>query len=340
MPRSVFLTGGTGFVGRVILARLLSSGRSVVALARSSASARTLEGAGASAVPGDLLDSASLATGMKGCEVVYHAAGLNALCLRDASPLYRTNVLGSANVARTAARAGVRRLVYTSSAATLGEERGEVGRENTRHRGYFLSHYERSKFEAERAVREIAGTAALDVVFLNPASVQGPGRTGGSARLLVGYADGKVRVLVDSRLSLVDVEDCADAHLLAERGGKPGQRYVVSGATLTVREAIALFARVTGVEERPVFVPSALLTPVAAVFEAGARALRRRPPVCREAARTLEHGHAYDGSRAARELGFSYTPVEETVRRTLAWYVERGLVSRPLPALPGPGPAE
>ena len=126
MAGAVFVTGGTGFLGKAIVGRLVAEGRTVRALARSADSARALERLGAKAVVGDVLDADGLVAGMGGCEVAFHAAGENAFCLRDPAPLFRVNVAGSRNVARAAAKVGVRRLVYTSSAATIGEERGAV----------------------------------------------------------------------------------------------------------------------------------------------------------------------------------------------------------------------
>jgi dihydroflavonol-4-reductase len=327
MSGQAFVTGGTGFVGRAIVERLVADGREVTALTRSDDGASVLESLGARPARGNVLDPHTLRAGMAGSEVAYHVAGVNAFCLADPAPLFRVNVEGSRNVVRAAADAGVRRLVYTSSAATLGEARGTVGSEEALHRGWFLSNYERSKFEAEQAVLTAARETGLDVVAVNPASVQGPGRTGGTAKLLLDYLNGRLKTLVDARMSLVDVADCTEGHLLAEARGRPGERYVLSGVATTVREAIELLARLTGVRQRTRTLPPAIALAGATAVEALARARRRRPPVCREMVRTLLHGHAYDGSRATRELGLVYTPFEETVRRTVVWYRERGLLS-------------
>jgi dihydroflavonol-4-reductase len=212
---SVFVTGGTGFLGRALVERLVGDGNEVRALARSDASAGKLGALGAEPVQGDVLDLDALAAAMVECDVVYHAAGANAFCVRDPSPMFEVNVRGSENVVRAAARAGVRRVVYTSSAATLGEAGGTIGSEESPHRGWFYSDYERSKFEAERAVFAAARETGLDVVSVNPASVQGPGRASGSAKLLLDYLNGRIPAVVDSRISLVDIADCTEGHLLA-----------------------------------------------------------------------------------------------------------------------------
>jgi dihydroflavonol-4-reductase len=325
---SVLVTGGTGFLGRALVERLLGTGSRVTALARSDDSASALAGLGAKPVRGDVLDLDALTAAMRGCEVVYHAAGANAFCLRDPSPLFEVNVLGSENVVRAAAQAGVRLVVYTSSAATLGEASGTVGSEESPHRGWFLSDYERSKFEAERAVFAAASKTELDVVSVNPASAQGPGRATGSAKLLLDFLNGRIPAVLDSRLSLVDIADCTEGHLLAGSRGTPGERYVLSGATLSVREGLALVASVVGIDRPVRTLPPWLALTAATAVEAVGRVRRSRPQICRELARTLIHGHAYDGTKATRALGLRYTPVEETLRRTVDWWVEQRLVPR------------
>lgn len=329
MTGRALVTGGSGFVGGALLERLVAEGREVRALARSDGAAATVSGRGATPVVGDVLDLEALAGAMQGCEVVFHAAGVNAMCQRDPRPMLRANIEGSGNVIVAARRAGVRRVVYTSSASALGEFRGTVGREDSPHRGRFLSSYERSKYLAERRVLAWSEGLGVDVVCVNPSSVQGPGRTGGSARLLLDLANGRLPVLVDATISIVDVADCTQAHILAEDRGAPGDRYVVSGATLTMREAVALLRRIAGVPERARFVPPLVVRAGGSAVEAFSRLARRDPPVCREAVRTLLHGHRYDGSRAERELGLRYTPLEETLVRTLTWYAERGLSPPP-----------
>lgn len=332
----MLLTGGNGFVGRAVLERLLAGGRPVRALARSDESSATLAAAGAEPARGDILDRPSLERAMAGCEVVYHVAGVNGFCLRDPGELDRGNVEGTRNVVRAAGAAGVRRVVYTSSAATVGEEAGTVGTELSPHRGRFLSRYERSKHEAERVAFATAADAGVELVSVNPASVQGPGRVRGTARILIDALNGRLSMVVDSRLSIVDVDDCAEGHLLAEAGGRPGERYLLSGATLTVAEAVALLGRIAGREERPRRLPPPMAMAMATAVEGVARLRGRRPSVCREMVRTILHGHRYDGSRATRELGLAYTPIDESLRRAARWYVAEGLVTRDLPGLRRP----
>jgi dihydroflavonol-4-reductase len=220
----------------------------------------------------------------------------------------------------------VERLVYTSSAATVGERQGTVGSESSPHRGWYLSEYERSKTEGERAAMAAGREAGVEVVCVNPSSVQGPGRSGGTGRILLAFLDGRLKLFVDTNVSLVDIDDCAEGHLLAAERGAAGQRYLLNGLTLTITEALALASEVAGVERRPRLVPGAAASAGAAIVEGAFRLARRQPPVCREMVRTLLHGHRYDGSRAERELGLRYTQPRETVRRTVEWARREGLL--------------
>jgi dihydroflavonol-4-reductase len=321
------VTGGSGFIGGALVDALVSAGRPVRALARSGDAAQALAGRGAELVTGDVLDSGSLVQAMEGCSVVYHAAGVNTFCLTDPTPMERVNVDGSANVIAAAAATGVSKVIYTSSAATLGEVHGTVGNESSPHRGSFLSEYERTKYLAEQRVLHDAADRGVDVVCVNPSSVQGPGRLHGTARLLLQYLNGSMKFLVNTRTSFLDIADCTAGHLLAEQHGKPGERYVLNGATFTTRELIRLVASTTGIERRVIWLPGQAAMAGAVAVEAGARAARRKPPICREMMRTILNGHTYDGSRAERELGLRYTPVEETITRTLRWYSENGYLT-------------
>lgn len=320
----VAVTGGSGVVGTAVTRHLVAEGHDVRTLARSSASAGKLAALDANVVAGDVLDPASLARLVSGAEWVFHVAGVNEMCPRSPDRMWRVNVEGTANVLGACLEAGVSRLVHTSSAATIGQRDDEVGTEETEHRGWFLSDYERSKWAAEATVLEGAG--ALEVVVVNPSSVQGPGRSTGTGRLFLSAARARLRFAVDTVLSIVDIDDCARGHLLAARHGAPGQRYILSGSTVRVDQALSLLGEVTGVALSPRYVPAALLSPIGAVVEVGARLLRRQAPLCRELARVLLHSHIYDGSRAARELGLTYRPIIDTIARTVDWFRSEGLV--------------
>jgi dihydroflavonol-4-reductase len=329
----VFVTGASGFIGGALATRLLERGDDVTGLARSDEAAAAIARRGAEVARGNLLDEDSLAAGMKGCAVVFHAAGVNTHCPSDPAMLLRVNVEGTEAAVRAAARADVPRMVFTSSAAALGEPAGTVGREDTTHRGSYLSDYDRSKHLAEQGAFRTAQRLGVELVAVNPSSVQGPGRASGTGRFLIAYLNGRLRVFVDTYVSVVDIADTVDGHLLAAARGRSGQRYVLNGATIPSREALRIVSELSGISERVHMAPPALARSAATLAEGVARARGRTAALCRAQVRTILHGHRYDGSLATRELGLSYRPIAETFRRTIDWAATEGLVTRPLPRL-------
>jgi dihydroflavonol-4-reductase len=308
----------------------------VTALARSDAAAAALADKGVYVARGDTLDEDALAAGMRGCAIVYHVAGMNTMCPEDPVEMIHVNVRGAEAAVRATARAGIKRLVLTSSAASLGEERGTVGNEDSPHRGWYMSVYERSKREGEVAALAAGERDGVDVVSVNPSSVQGPGRAGGTGRIMIAYLNGRLRAFVHTNISIVDIRDTVEGHLLAADRGEPGRRYVLNGATLKSSEALEIVSGMTGVVEKPRFLPPAVAKAAAVAVETGFKAARKHPPVCRAMVRTMLHGHRYDGSRATRELGLTYTPVQDTFARTIQWALGEGLVTRPLPEFSAP----
>lgn len=324
---AVFVTGGSGFVGGAVVDHLLQSGASVRALARSGESAEALAAKGAVPVHGDIEDRTSLVEGMSDCRIVFHVAGVNSMCPSDPGPMYRTNVDGIRTVVDAASEAGVRRIVLTSSAATIGEPAGTVASESTPHGPGFLSHYARSKYLGEQAFFEEAARTGIEAVAVNPSSVQGPGRSGGSTFLLRLALNAKRVVAVDTTLSIVDVDDCASSHLLAAGHGADGARYLISGASITVRDAVATLGEIIGRPIDAVMLPRWAAAP-AYPLAAMAGFFSGRRPICVGMLRTLLHGHRLDVTRSIEDLGMVYTPIGETLSRTVEWLVSEGFIER------------
>ena len=320
----VVVTGGSGVVGAAVVRHLVAADRQVMALSRSESADEALRRLGASPIRGDVTDAESLRSLFAGAEIVYHIAGINTMCPSDPGELERVNVGGSMTVVRAAEAVGVRRIVYTSSAATIGEERGTVGTEETIHRGTYLSHYERSKHLAELAVAAAANS--VEVVSVNPSSVQGPGRATGTGALILDLLRGRLPALVDTRVSIVDIEDCARGHLLAEKHGRPGERYLLNSFTLSMRQAVGLLEEQTDDPIAVRWLPGWLASVGVIPVEAWARVRGQQPRVCREMVRTLRHGHAYDGSKAVAELGVSYTSPRDLLRRLVDWFRAEGML--------------
>jgi len=321
---NALVTGATGYVGGAILDHLVTSGHDVTATVRSEEAGRAIQARGGRPVTADLRDGPALIRAMDGNDVVFHAAGVNGFCFPDSSEMVATNVGGSVAVIRSALRAGVGKVIYTSSAVTIGEQAGAVGTESTIHRGWYLSEYERSKVEAERAVAIEAEDLGVNVVSVNPSSVQGPGRVTGTARLLLAFLKGRLRWLPATRATIIDVDDCARGHVAAAERGAKGARYLLAGATLSTAEMATRLGDAADIDVRVRTLPPVAARAAGVLVGGGFRLARKQAPICPEMIRTMLHGHAFDGSRAERELGVEYTPVEVTFRRMVEWYRDNG----------------
>lgn len=322
---TTLITGATGVVGAALLRHLLQQDDDLRALVRSEHGAAQVSELGVAPVMGDITDPGSLPEAMDCVDLVYHVAGLNLMCPRRPERLLEVNVDGAANVVRAARAAGVRRMVFTSSAAVIGERRGEIGNEESIHRGSYLSHYDRSKHLGEQAV--VAEAGDMEVVVVNPSSVQGPGRKTGTGKLILDLVNGRLPVMVDTSVSIVDIDDCARGHLLAAARGEPGRRYLLNSFTLRIREAVEILERQLGRPLRVRYLPKPVAYAAGATIEGLWRLRGRRPPFCREIVRTISHGHRYDGRRAVRELGMSYIGPEDFLARLVKWYREENLIT-------------
>ena len=322
---TTLITGATGVVGGAMLRHLSGQGGRPRALVRSEDGAAQVSRWGAVPVRGDITDPATLMSAMDGVDLLYHVAGLNVMCPRRPKELIEVNVDGAVNVMRAAQRTGVRRVVFTSSAMVMGERRGEIGDEQTIHSGRYLSHYGRSKHLGEQAV--IAEAGEMELVIVNPSSVQGPGRTTGTGKLILDIVNGRLPVMMDTWVSIVDIDDCARGHLLAASRGEPGRRYLLNSFSLRIRRAVEILEKQLDRPLRMRYLPRPVAYAAGAGMEGAWRLLGRQPPFCRETVRTISHGHRYDGGRAVRELGMSYIGPEEFLAKLVGWYREAGLIN-------------
>ncbi|MFP4553284.1 MAG: NAD-dependent epimerase/dehydratase family protein [Actinomycetota bacterium] len=321
----VAVTGGSGVVGSAVVGHLLAAGHEVWALARSVEASEKLDDLGAHVVHGDVLGTDAVGRLVKGSQRVFHIAGVNEMCSRDPARMWRINVEASLLVLDAAESAGVERLIHTSSAVTIGEPHGTVGAEDSPHRGHFLSEYERSKTVAERLL--FNRSEGTEVVAVNPSSVQGPGRSTGTGAIFLAAARGRIPFLVDTTISLVDIDDCARGHLLAAEKGVAGERYILSGDTLTVRQAEREIRLLLGRRGSPWFLNPTVVRAAAPIADGATRIMGRPSLLCSESARVMVNGHRYDGTKATRDLGLDYTPAADTIARTLDWFRAEGLLS-------------
>lgn len=323
MPALV--TGGTGFVGGAIVRELLARGEKVRVLARRNSNTKPLLEMGVEIAPGDILERSSIEAALRGCDVLYHAAAIYEFWVTDEEKLVRTDVDGARNAMEAALRCGVKKVVYTSTAFTVGEAKGTIGNETTRHRGYFLSRYERAKFEGERIVKSYLAQG-LPVVILKPAGVIGAGDLKPSGLATVEVLNGRFPAIFQGILSFVNVDDVARGHVLAAEK-PPGSEYILSERSADTEGWIGMACDLAGVR-RPPMVPVAIARVFLRIEEVIANRRKRRPMLPRETIAQLAHGLQVDGSKAARELGLKYKPMEQSLREAICWYWRQGLLRR------------
>jgi dihydroflavonol-4-reductase len=321
----VLVTGGTGFVGGTIVRELLRRGQTVRVLARRTSNIEALEKLGVQIAYGDILDRPSIEKALEGCDTLYHAAAMYEFWVRDEQALIRTEIEGTRNAMEAAIRRDLKKVVYTSTAFTVGEPKGTIGTESTSHRGYFLSRYERAKYEAERGVKS-ALARGLPVVIVKPAAVIGRGDLKPTGLGTVAVLNGGFPAIFKGVLSFVDAGDVARAHVFAAE--KPaGEEYILSERTAETGEWLGTACDLAGAP-RPPTIPAIMAQAFLGAEEAIANWRKRRPLLPRETIAHLLHGLQVDGSKAARELGLTYTPMKESLREAIAWYWEQGLLKK------------
>jgi dihydroflavonol-4-reductase len=326
---TTLVTGATGFVGAAVVRRLLARGTAVRVLAREAGDRRNIAGLEVETVTGDLRDRASLEKAARGCVALYHVAADYRLWVREPEAIYRVNVEGSRDLLRAAAEAGVTRMVYTSSVATLGLERDGTPADETTPvaLGDMIGHYKRSKFLAEEAVRRLIAEEGLPVVIVNPSTPIGPRdvKPTPTGRMIVEAAAGRMPAFVDTGLNVVHVEDVAEGHLLAFERGRVGERYVLGGRDMTLAEILAVIASLVGRRPPRVRIPHDLILPLAHAAEAWARLRRKGEPfVTVDGIRMARKRMFFSSTKAESELGYTARPAEYALEDAVAWFREEG----------------
>jgi dihydroflavonol-4-reductase len=327
-----FVTGATGFVGSHVAAALAAQGADLRVLVRAGSDLQNLEGIKADRVIGDLRDPASIEKAVAGCEVVFHVAADYRLWVRDPDEMYRANVEGTRAILEAARKNRVRRVVYTSSVATMGfsananghlaDEESPVSLDN------MIGHYKRSKFMAEEVALE-AGRNGMDVVVVNPTTPVGeqdikPTPTG---RIVLDFLKKKFPAYVDTGLNLVDVRQCALGHVSALEKGKSGERYILGGENLTLKQILDKLGVITGLPSPTVRVPYfvALATGVVDEVVTG-RILGREPRATIDAVRMGRKKMFVSSAKAERELSWRIVPVDGALARAAEWFRAYGYV--------------
>ena len=330
MSGRVLVSGANGFVGSAVVRALLRRGYPVRALARASSDTTNLEGLDVEIVRGDLLDSPSLEHALENCEGLFHVAANYRLWARDPREIRMSNVRGTHNILLAARRCGVRRIVHTSSVATLGlHHDGTPSDEDTPVRlDDMIGAYKRSKFLSEALVRRCA-RAGTDIVIVNPAAPIGPRdrKPTPTGRMILDAARGRMPAFVDTGLCVVHVDDVAEGHVLAYERGQRGRRYVLGGENMSLQSILGTVAQLTGRRSPWLKLPHAAVLPVAYVAEAWARMTGVAPNVTVDGVKLARHRMYFSSRRAETELGYSARPAREALADAIQWFRANGYCS-------------
>ena len=322
------VTGASGFVGSAVARLLAQRGFAVRALARTTSPRGNLEGLDCAVVEGDMRDPDSMRAAMRDARYLFHVAADYRLWARNPEEIVRNNVRGARVVMEAAAQAGVERIVYTSSVATLKPGTLEDPSDES-HRlteAQVIGAYKRSKVAAERAVEKLIGEDGLPAVIVNPSTPIGardikPTPTG---RIIVEAASGRMPAFVDTGLNLAHVDDVALGHLLALEKGRIGASYILGGQNVSLKEMLGAIAELAGRNAPRFELPRGPLFPLAFAAEAVAGLTGREPFLTRDALRMAGHHMFFTSVRAERELGYSARPYREGLTEAIAWYRSAG----------------
>lgn len=323
------VTGATGFVGAAVARALLREHWQVRVLARRGSDRRNLKGLDAEVSEGDLNDVDSLQRAAHGCDGLFHVAADYRLGAPDPEELYRTNVAGTRNVLNAAQRSGVQRIVYTSSVATIGlPADGTPGNEQSANSlENMIGHYKRSKYLAEEVVRE-AAQDGISVVIVSPSTPVGPGdlKPTPTGQLVLDAAAGRMPAYVDTGLNIVHVDDVAAGHLLAFERGIAGERYILGGEDMSLRQILEVIARLEGRHPPRVRLPYGVVLPLAYLAEGFARLSGRSGRITLEGVRMSRKKMFFSSAKATRELGYRWRPPEQAFEDAIRWFRDNGLL--------------
>jgi dihydroflavonol-4-reductase len=328
MTETIMVTGAAGFVGASVARACRAAGYRVRALVRTSSPRDNLLGLDAEIVSGDLMDAAAVAAACAGADGVIHVAADYRLWSRDPEEIVRNNRTQTENVMRGALAAGVRRVVHTSSVATLGLDRLPADETDPLTPERAIGAYKCSKVVAERLVETMIRDHSLPAVIVNPSTPIGPRdvRPTPTGRIIVEAATGKIPAFVDTGLNLVHVDDVARGHVLAFERGRVGERYILGGQDVSLRVMLGDIARLTGRKPPTIALPRGPLFPLAWAAEAVAQITGREPFLTADALRMAGHHMYFTSTKAEAELGYSARPYVSALADALAWFGAAGML--------------
>jgi dihydroflavonol-4-reductase len=324
------VTGATGFVGNHVARQLAGAGHTVRVLVRATSNVKVLDGVAVEFFEGDLRDAASLTRAMQGVQHVYHVAADYRLWTKNPSEMYESNVEGTRRLIDAAQRAGAERIVYTSTVATIAVPRhGALPNEDTRATlGEMIGHYKRSKFLAEQVALDAAKSGS-PVILVNPTAPVGPGdwKPTPTGRIILDFLKGKMPAYVDTGLNVAPVEDVAAGHLLAAEKGRVGERYILGGRNMTLKQILDALAAIAGRSAPRIRLPHAVALMAGYADEMFSRVMGREPQIPVEGVKMSRHKMFVESDKAQRELGYHPTKVEAALERAVRWYEEHGHIA-------------
>ncbi|MFT5448409.1 MAG: dihydroflavonol-4-reductase [Gammaproteobacteria bacterium] len=329
----VLVTGATGFVGSAVARALIARGHSLRVLVRPQGDRSNLLGLDVEMVAGDLRDPPSLARAVTGCDAVFHVAADYRLWAREPDDLYQSNVTGTINLFDAATKAGVERIVYTSSVAVLGLGRGGAGQvvpsdeDAPVSLSDMVGHYKRSKFIAEDQVQRRIANDGWPVVIVNPSTPIGPRdvRPTPTGRVVLDASNGRIPAFVDCGLNVVHVDDVAEGHMLALEHGVIGERYILGGEDLTLEQILSQVATLCGREAPRVRLPHWAVMPIALASETWCRLLGRGEPLATlDGVRMARKMMYFSSAKAKRELGYETRPAAKAIEDAVMWFRTQG----------------
>jgi dihydroflavonol-4-reductase len=323
-----FVTGGTGFIGGAVVRKLVEAGHQVRVLVRPKADTRQIEGLPVEKVVGSLEDVESLRRGMEGCDWVFHLAALYSYWGYRWEDFYRVNVEGTRHVLEVAREMDIRRIVHTSSIAALGVNRNRTPANEDTHTSLEdkIGFYQRSKFLGQQVALEFA-RQGVPVVIVNPSTPVGVGdyKPTPTGQIILDFLNGRMFGYVDTGLNIVDVEDVAQGHLLAAERGRVGECYILGGENLTLKQVLDILAEVSGRPPVRLRIPHWVAMAWAYVdVTLASLGLRKVPTATPEKVQLSRRYEWFDCSKAMRELGYSYRPAREALRKAVEWYRANG----------------
>lgn len=325
---SAFVTGASGFIGSAVVRKLIERGWHVRVALRRGSDRRNLEGLEVEIVEADLNDRASLERAVAGCDAVFHIAADYRLWVPNPEEMYATNVEGTRNLIRAAGRAGVERIIYTSSVAVLGLNGDTTPADETTASKLedMIGHYKRSKFLAEEAVRQLVREEGIPVVIVNPSTPVGPRdiKPTPTGRLVLEAAAGRMPAYVDTGLNVVHVDDVAEGHLLAFEQGRLGERYILGGTNMSLHEILDAIAAVAGTRPPKLRLPTDLVLPIALAAEFSSRLFGGEPRVTVSGVRMARKKMYFSSEKATRELGYRSRSVHEAIADAVDWFRTHG----------------